>query len=124
MTNSNLLRTMDRDENGKFSLRYSEAKNIRSMKLTDSAWQKLKEIGDSKNISRTDVIERFCREGENKQEIVLKAINQFIQDKKDSYGENPAQKGEFKFSRAWDCLIEFQDLIQNAPWELLGEQED
>jgi hypothetical protein len=115
---------MDRDGNGEFSLRYSEAKSIRSMKLTDSAWQKLKDIGDSKNISRTDGIERFCREGENKQEIVLKALNQFITDKKESYGDNPSQKGEFKFTCAWDCLLEFQNLIQNVPWEILGEQED
>ncbi len=75
MNNTTLLRTMDRDESGKFSLRYAQAKKLRSMQLTDSAWQKLKDIGDSKNISRTDVIERFCREGENKQEIVLKALN-------------------------------------------------
>lgn len=124
MNNSSLLRTMDRDENGKFAIKYGEAKSIRSMKLTDEAWQKLKDIGDSKNISRTDVIERFCREEENKQEIILKALNQFIQDKKESYGKNPSQRGEFKFSRAWDCLLEFQDLIENAPWELLGDAED
>ncbi|KJH72356.1 hypothetical protein [Aliterella atlantica] len=124
MNNSSLLRTMDRNENGEFSLRYEEPKVTRSVRLTDVAWQKLKDIGDSKNISRTDVIERFCREEENKQEIILKALNQFITDKKESYGENPSQKGEFKFTRAWDCLLEFQDLIQNAPWELLGEQED
>ncbi|WP_041918580.1 hypothetical protein [Gloeocapsa sp. PCC 7428] len=57
------------------------------------------------------------------QEIILKAINQFIEDKQQGYGSHPAQKGKFKYSRSWDYLLQFKSLIENAVWELLGEEE-
>ena len=61
-------------------------------------------------IAAAYLIERFCREGENKQEIVLKAINQFIQDKKDSHGENPSQKNDAQMA-SLNAAVERLDAI-------------
>lgn len=124
MNNNTTPQDMNRDDNGKFLTRYDEPKVIRSMKLTDTAWEALKDLGDEDCISRTDVIERLVRAKDSPQKAILKALNTFIEDEQKDWQEskNPMQKGEFKFSRTWDKLLKFKDLIQNAPWELLGEE--
>ncbi len=122
--NNNIFRDAVRDDNGKFSVAYDAPKTLRSIRLTDTAWQSLGELADTLNTSRTDIIEQWARDKETPQEIILKAINQFIEDKRQEYGSNPAQKGEFKYSRSWDYLLQFKSLIENAPWELLGENQE
>lgn len=123
MNNNTIPQNMNRDDDGKFLTRYDEPKLLRSMKLTDTAWQVLKELGDEDCISRTDVIERFVRANNSSQKAILKALNTFIEDEQKDWQEsnNPMQKGDFKFSRTWDKLLKFQELIKHAPWELLGE---
>lgn len=115
---------MDREDNGNFSIRYDEPKTLRSMRLTDHAWDTLKKIGDKDTISRSDVIERLTRNGKSHQKVILEALNTFIEDEQKDWQEsnNPMQKGEFKFSRSWDKLLKFKDLIEKAPWEVLGEE--
>ena len=124
MNNNTIPQDMNRDDDGKFLTRYDEPKVPRSMKLTETAWQALKELGDENCISRTDVIERFVRANNSHQKAILKALNTFIEDEKEDWEEsnNPMQKGEFKFSRSWDKFLKFKDLVQNAPWEVLGEE--
>jgi len=50
---------------GKFAPDYAgEPKRLRSMRLTDTAWEKLAEIAAHNHITRTEVIEIFARGGE------------------------------------------------------------
>lgn len=121
--NNNISQDMNREDNGNFAIRYDEPKTLRSIRLTDHAWDTLKELGDKDTISRTDVIERFTRNGKSEQKLILKALTTFIEDERSYWdaSNNPMQKGEFKFSRSWDKLLKFKDLIENAPWELLEE---
>lgn len=122
--NNTISQDMNREDNGNFAIRYDEPKTLRSMRLTDYAWNTLKELGDKNTISRSDVIERLTRDGKSHQKVFLDALNTFIEDEKEGYrnSDNPMQKGEFKFSRSWDKLLKFKDLIENAPWEVLGEE--
>lgn len=119
--NNTIFQDMNREDNGNFAIRYDEPKTLRSIRLTDHAWDTLKELGDKDTISRTDVIERFTRNGKAPQKLILEALNTFIEDERSDWGKtnNPMQKGEFKFSRSWDKLLKFKELIESAPWELL-----
>ena len=120
--NNTISQDMNREDNGNFAIRYDEPKELRSMRLTNHAWNTLKKLGDEDTISRSDVIERFTRNGKSKQQIILEALNSFIEYKREDWGNNPMQKGDFSTdSRAWDKLTELKDLLKNAPWELLGE---
>lgn len=121
--NNTIYQDMNREDNGNFAIRYDEPKTLRSIRLTDHAWDTLKELGDKDAISRTDVIERFTRNGKSDQKLILKALNTFIEDERSEWGttNNPMQKGKFKFSRSWDKLLKFKELIESAPWELLEE---
>lgn len=122
--NNTISQDMNREDNGNFAIRYEEPKILRSMRLTDHAWDTLKELGDKDTISRSDVIERLTRNGKSHQKVMLEALNTFIEDEQSDWGttNNPMQKGEFKFSRTWDKFLKFKNLIENAPWEVLGEE--
>lgn len=114
---------MDRADNGTFSKKFDqEEKRLRSIRLTDTAWNRLQEIATEKEVSRTDVIETWARHKESEQEIVLKAIEEFIAQKRSDWGSNVSQKGEFNMnSRSWDIFNQFKKLIEQVPYELLGE---
>lgn len=50
---------------GTFAPDYQEEpKRLRSMRLTDTAWSKLAEIAEINQITRSEVIEIFARDGE------------------------------------------------------------
>jgi len=54
-------RTLD----GKFETDYGDSpKRLRSIRLTDAAWEKLLEIADKNQVTRSEVIEIFARGGE------------------------------------------------------------
>lgn len=54
-----------RTKNGKFQTDYSDSpKRLRSIRLTDEAWEKLFEIGTQNQITRSEVIEIFARGGD------------------------------------------------------------
>ncbi len=60
-----------RSASGKFEMDYgNEPKQLRSIRLTDTAWQKLAELAAKHNLSRTEAIEIFARQGfvENQEE--------------------------------------------------------
>lgn len=53
-----------RNSAGKFQMDYSnEPKQLRSMRLTDTAWEKLAELAAKHNLSRSEAIEIFARQG-------------------------------------------------------------
>jgi AcrR family transcriptional regulator len=50
-----------RSQSGKFEPDYKEPKNLRSLRLTDTAWQNLDEMAQKHNLTRTELIERLAR---------------------------------------------------------------
>lgn len=54
------------------------------------------------------------------QDVVLNAVNNFIEAQKNSFGSNPAQRGkEFSTdSRSWDNFKKFVDWVKANPQEL------
>lgn len=107
---------------GKFTVKLDQPKKLRTVRLTNTAWNQLQQTATKNEVSRTDVIEAWARHKESEQEIILKAIEAFVEDKKADWGNNPAQKGEFSTkSRTWDVFNQFRELIKEAPWKLLKE---
>jgi len=41
----------------------SEPKQLRSIRLTDTAWEQLAELAEKNNLTRSEMIEIFAREG-------------------------------------------------------------
>jgi hypothetical protein len=106
------LEKIERTQNGTFSHKEFEGKKLRSMKLSDYAWDKLEALGEENQCSRTEIIEHFTRSGSSEQEIVLKAIEKFIATKQSDWGNNPSQKGEFNpNSRTWDVFNQFKKFV-------------
>jgi hypothetical protein len=48
-------------EKGQFVTDYQEPKRLRTMRLTDTAWEKLAEIAQKNHLTRTEVIELLAR---------------------------------------------------------------
>jgi hypothetical protein len=111
---------MNRDENGQFAPKEYGQKKIRSMMLSDHAWDTLKKLADSKGVSRTDIIEEYTRLTNSEQQTVLKALNNFIEMERQSYGSNAAQRGkEFSLNaRTWDAFRKFLKLADTSPCSL------
>lgn len=126
MNNNSLWQTnLNRNEHGKFTTSDYGSKTLRSMRLSDQAWNLLGEKAEEQSKSRTDLIEEFARNKNDEQAIIMQALERFIEYKKADFGSNPAQRGkEFNTNtRAWDALREFKNLIENSPWELgIGEE--
>lgn len=109
-----------RDSSGQFAPSLYGEKKIRSMKLTNHAWDTLESMGIKRGMTRTDVIEEFTRQETTEQQIILKALQKFIELKKQSFPKYLTQKGK-QFStdtRSWDIFNEFLQLIQSSPDEL------
>jgi len=54
-----------RTQSGKFEPAYGEEpKRLRSIRLTDTAWEKLAQIAVKNQLTRSEVIEIFARNGE------------------------------------------------------------
>ncbi|ARV63385.1 hypothetical protein BZZ01_32830 (plasmid) [Nostocales cyanobacterium HT-58-2] len=110
----------NRNEYGQFAPKEYGNKKLRSMMLSDDAWQILKQKADEQGISRTDVMEELVRHHISEQEIVLRTLKKFIEHKRQSYGNNAAQK-QREFStdtRSWDAFREFLKLVEISPCKL------
>lgn len=115
----------NRDSSGQFAPKNYGEKKIRSMKLTDHAWNTLESMGTLQGVSRTDIIEQLTRQETAKKEIdkkqiILQALQKFVQLKKESFPKHLTQKGK-EFStdtRSWDALNEFLVLLENSPEDL------
>lgn len=110
---------MVRTERGTFDRKFDESKKLRSIKLTDTAWDNLEKIALASGISRTDVIEQWTREEATKQQIFLEAINTFIEDQRRHHKANSNQfKKEFSLdTRDWRKFREFKELAET--WFLI-----
>ncbi len=54
-----------RTSDGKFETDYQDSpKRLRSIRLTDEAWEKLLEIGEKNQVTRSELIEIFARGGD------------------------------------------------------------
>ena len=53
-----------RNEVGQFSAKGEERREVRSIRLTDSAWEKLGNIADKRGITRADLIEGMMSGGD------------------------------------------------------------
>ncbi|UYD38965.1 hypothetical protein [Tolypothrix sp. PCC 7601] len=113
-----------RDDKGVYLPSDYGNKQLRSMRLSDEAWQLLEEKGIEQGKTRTDIVEELVR-GANEQAIVMKAIEAFIKLRTEEFGENVAQRGK-EFStktRDWSAFNKFMELVKNSPWELgIGEE--
>ena len=109
---------------GKFAAKDYGNKQLRSMRISDEAWEILGSKAEENGTSRTDLIEELARGKADEQAIILKALKTFIQRQESDFGLNVMQKGK-SFSRSprgWDYLNKFASLIENEPWELgIGE---
>jgi predicted transcriptional regulator len=118
---------MERDEDGTFTFKKQYGgKTQRNMRLSDYAWDKLGHLAEQTDCTRTDIIEEFVRGDISEQEVVLKALEKFIEGKKADWGSNGSQKGEFNpSSRTWDIFNQFKKLVEQSPWEMgIGEEEN
>lgn len=67
-----------RDPKGKFVLKGEEERRVRTVRLTDTTWNRLGEIAKQRSITRTDVIEELLNQ-DNKDinkviEVLKKAL--------------------------------------------------
>lgn len=61
-----------RSRTGKFVLKGEEERKVRTVRLTDSLWNKLGKEADKRCITRTELIEELLsQEGKNVSEVVL-----------------------------------------------------
>ncbi len=63
-----------RNESGKFIQKSDEPRKVRSVRLTDVAWNELGRIADERDITRADLIE----------ELIEKGLAGFLEDKAES----------------------------------------
>lgn len=54
----------ERKEGGKFASKSTEHREVRSIRLTNTTWEKLGELADSRCITRADLIEHLVESGE------------------------------------------------------------
>lgn len=55
--------TQDRTEQGRFAPKSEEYRQVRSIRLTDSAWQKIGFAAEKRRITRADLIEQMAEDG-------------------------------------------------------------
>ncbi len=53
-----------RDDSGRFELKGDEPRILRSIRLTDTCWDGLLQLAESKGCSRSDVLEELVQDGE------------------------------------------------------------
>lgn len=103
---------------GRFTEKFvGEEKKLRSVRLTDTAWDKLHSIGDSLSVTRTDAIELMARWGiPDEKQIILDAIDRYIESQLARSGGNQfKKKGEIQDienKRDWTHLLKFKKEIE------------
>ncbi len=74
------MSTQSRGERGRFAPKSDENREVRSLRLTDTTWEKLGELAASRSITRSDLIEEWVQAGGVEQPIAphLDQIDQAI----------------------------------------------
>lgn len=122
--NTSLYVSNQNRDGGKFASKDYGIKELRSMRLSNEAWELLGKQANEQGKSRTDIIEELARGKADEQAIILKAIKAFLELQESEYGSNVMQRNKpfSTSSRSWDYLNKFIKLIENEPWELgIGE---
>lgn len=57
------MSTQGRGERGRFAPKSTEHREVRSFRLTDTTWEKLGAVADSRCITRSDLIEHLVESG-------------------------------------------------------------
>lgn len=65
-----------RDDFGHFENKSNEPRVVRSIRATDSTWEKFGQIADSQTISRADLLEHIINEREKESFEILEAIEE------------------------------------------------
>jgi hypothetical protein len=81
--------TQDRTEQGKFAPKSETLRYVRSIRLTDKAWEKIGFAAEKRRITRADLIEQMVEDGvfddvprdpEISQEILLNEIEAVVEE--------------------------------------------
>lgn len=55
--------TQDRTEGGKFAPKSDTPRHVRTIRLTDSTWEKVGYAADKRHMTRADLVEQLAKEG-------------------------------------------------------------
>lgn len=69
------MSTQSRGDRGRFAPKSDENREVRSIRLTDSTWQKLGEVADLRCITRADLIEQLVEAGQLDQEPITSGVS-------------------------------------------------
>jgi hypothetical protein len=96
----------DRTEGGKFAPKSSEPRHVRTIRLTDTTWEKIGYAADKRRITRADLVEQMAEDGvfdnevndQSSSESLLGDIELIIQDVLNDPGvtRNGKDKGAVK----------------------------
>lgn len=64
-----------RGEAGKFAAKSTEHREVRSLRLTDTTWEKLGDAANSRCITRADLVERLVESGALNQEPASSGVS-------------------------------------------------
>jgi len=71
----------NRNNLGRFQKKGLEAREVRSIRATDSYWEQMGEIAEKKDITRADLLEQMLDEIEKEEYPIIEQINKTIEDK-------------------------------------------
>lgn len=69
------MSSQSRSEHGRFAAKSDAPREVRSIRLTDSTWEKLGDIADSRRITRADLIEELAQSGALDQQPAISRVN-------------------------------------------------
>ncbi len=78
----------DRTEGGKFAPKSSQPRHVRTIRLTDTTWEKIGYAADKRRITRADLVEQMAEDGafddevneQNSSKLLLNDIELIVQD--------------------------------------------
>lgn len=70
-----------RNDKGRFLLKGDSNRLVRSIRATDSYWNRMGEIADENDITRADLLERMIDEIKSEQLPIIKEIDKGIEEK-------------------------------------------
>jgi len=69
------MSAQSRSQHGRFASKSDEPREVRSIRLTDSTWQKLGEVADLRRITRADLIEELAHSGALDQQLTTSGVS-------------------------------------------------
>lgn len=67
-----------RDKKGKFGFKGKEERKVRTLRLTDSTWNKLGDLAKRRCITRTELIEEILNQGELNVDEAIKLLKEAL----------------------------------------------